>query len=121
MVRFENENWLLGENIESFLASIESTLPSEQRYQYSLISSSFGSLIGQEFHIDTRKQWTYKLPSNNFFKSIDQMVLDIIIPIHKPQHWIAAVISYRLGTIFVKDSLFGDQRKIGTILRKWYQ
>ena len=116
MRSFKETNWLLGENIDAFLSSTLSTLPNKA--DYFQVDSYYFSMISNEYHDDPKQRMKYS-PSYQYFRSIEQLKLDIIIPIHKPQHWIGAVISYKQRTIFIKDSLYGNHGKIVTVLKKW--
>ena len=117
IIRFNGKNWLLGANIDAFLYSVRPAVSNQQ--QYHLVSSTYFSIIAQEYQADFKKRWTYLPPTKRYFESIDQMKLDILIPVHKPQHWIPVVISFRMNTIFIKDSLFRNQSKVATVLIKW--
>jgi Ulp1 family protease len=114
IIRYHGDNWLLGENIDAFLFSVK---PSQQ--QYHLVSSTYFSIIAQEYQPNIKKRWTYLTPAHRYFETIDQMKLDILIPVHKPLHWIPVVISFRSNTIFIKNSLFRNQSKVATVLIKW--
>ena len=115
--RFNGNNWLLGENIDAFLSSTLRNLPNCADYYQ--ISSCYFSMIAQEYHRDFHERMKFCPSVFRCFGSIDQLKLDIIIPIHRPQHWISALISYHRKTIFIKDSLFGNHEMIATILKKW--
>jgi hypothetical protein len=85
-----------------------------------IISQSMEIYVSQEFHIDPIQRMKYQSPKKNHFYDIEQLKLDIVMPIHRPAHWIAAVISFSSGTIFIKDGLFNDQTKIAEIVMQWY-
>ena len=67
LVRFERNNWLLGENIDAFCVSIIPTLGNE-RCKHQLVPSSYISMIVQEYQSDSQRHWDQRTTSQWVFQ-----------------------------------------------------
>ena len=109
---------LAGDKIDAFLSVAISLLPNKAKYCQ--LNSTFFSLISQEYNVDPCQRMIYQAHDNSHFSSIDQLKLDIVMPIHMSAHQIAAVICFSSRTLFIKDGLFNDQKIVAGNVTQWY-
>jgi len=89
-------------------------------YQCSILNTYFYTTLLNEQGTSQRFQFDRAVRFTNHFNP-DYLQHDIIIPIHRPNHWILAVLSPPQRSLYLIDSFRGQYSNVVENLIRWYR